>query len=282
MALGLNNLTTVNIELTSLCNKNCWMCGRRKIDRDYPEISLAYGDMDFELVKKIAEQLPEGIMVQLHNNGEPLLYKRFGEAAQLFHKQIRNIVTNGKLLVKKADQIIDNLETITVSVIEDDDEAEKQYKILLAFLKIKQNQKPNVILRLNGNIQNEARYTDLGLVCAHRNIHAPEGSVNYTTDPTVPEAGICLDYLNHLAINKDGDVSICVRFDPNRLGVLGNLKNATLTDLWNSEKQKQWLNYHILGQREKVPLCSKCHFWGVPTGKNLKKILDIDTNKIII
>ena len=69
MANCFNGLSTVNIELTSRCNKSCWMCGRRKIDREYPEIAMDYGDMDFSLVKKIAKQLPEGIVVQFHNNG---------------------------------------------------------------------------------------------------------------------------------------------------------------------------------------------------------------------
>lgn len=82
--------------------------------------------MDFGLVKSIAEQLPEGIVVQLHNNGESLLYPRFGEAAKLFNKQIRCLDTNGKLLIEKADEITDNLNTITVSVIENDDEADEQ------------------------------------------------------------------------------------------------------------------------------------------------------------
>jgi len=40
-----NGLTTVNVELTTMCNKNCWMCGRRKIDKEYPEIAMEYGDM---------------------------------------------------------------------------------------------------------------------------------------------------------------------------------------------------------------------------------------------
>ena len=34
------------------------MCGRRKIDGDFPKIAANYGDMDFELVKKIANQIP--------------------------------------------------------------------------------------------------------------------------------------------------------------------------------------------------------------------------------
>ena len=33
----------LNIELTSLCNKDCWMCGRRKIDKEYPELKIEYG-----------------------------------------------------------------------------------------------------------------------------------------------------------------------------------------------------------------------------------------------
>ncbi|MBI4620258.1 MAG: hypothetical protein HY739_08870 [Desulfobacterales bacterium] len=96
MSSCFNGLYCINLELTSRCNKNCWMCGRRKIDREYPEIAMNYGDMDLELVKKIAKQLPEGIVVQFHNNGEPLLYPRFGEAIRLFKDQIKCVDTNAK------------------------------------------------------------------------------------------------------------------------------------------------------------------------------------------
>lgn len=54
---NLNSLANVNIELTRRCNKSCWMCGRRKVEKDYPELTLEYGDMDFELARKIARQL---------------------------------------------------------------------------------------------------------------------------------------------------------------------------------------------------------------------------------
>ncbi len=269
---NLNGLTTINIELTSRCNKDCWMCGRRKIDKDYPEIKLNYGDMDFELVKSISKQVPENIIVQLHNNGEPLLYPRFGEAVKLFNKQIKNIVTNGKLLVEKSDEIIDNLDTIAISIVENDKESDDQYEKIMKLLELKKDKKPNVILRLNGEIENEERYTSLGLICARRNLHAPEGSFNYEKDPTISEIGICLDFLNHLAINKDGDVSICVRFDPLRLGVLGNIKDKNLADMWNGDLRKKWLEYHKMGKRKEIPLCSYCQYWGVPTGKSISTI----------
>ena len=85
----LDGLSTVNIELTSRCNKCCWMCGRRKVDRLYPELKKNYGDMDFKLLETIEEQLPDDIVIQFHNNGEPLLYPRLNDALKLFNNRIR-------------------------------------------------------------------------------------------------------------------------------------------------------------------------------------------------
>lgn len=161
MGKGFNGLNTANIELTSRCNKNCWMCGRRKIEREYPEIAIKYGDMEFELVKSIAKQLPEGIVVQLHNNGESLLYPRFGDAVRLFNKQIKCLDTNGKVIIEKADEIMDNLDTLTISTFENDEEWEEQYKLTKEFLKIKGDRKPNVIIRCLGNMDLD-RYKKLG------------------------------------------------------------------------------------------------------------------------
>lgn len=263
----LSGLCNVNIELTNRCNKNCWMCGRRKVERDFPELALNYGDMQFSLVEKIARQLPRNIMVQLHNNGEGLLYPRFGEVVKLFKNQITNVVTNGKLLVAKADEIIDNLDTLAISVFEDDTEAEEQYKIIKEFLKIKGDKKPFTIFRLNGSVKGD-RYKELGII-ARRVIHSPMGSFNYKKkQPTIPEVGICLDFLHHLAINREGKASICVRFDPKGLGVLGDCNKQTLEEIWNSEKRMCWLELHKKGKRSSIPLCSYCEFWGVPTGYN--------------
>jgi radical SAM protein with 4Fe4S-binding SPASM domain len=204
--------------------------------------------------------------VQLHNNGESLLYPEFGEAVRLFNKQITNVVTNGKLLVEKADEIIDSLDTMAISIVENDPEADEQYEIIEKFLKMKGDRKPYTILRLNGEV-NEGRYKKLGLVIATRILHSPMGSFNYKRNPTIPEIGICLDFLHHLAINSKGEVSICVRFDPKRIGVIGDVNTKSLEEIWNSPKRLEWLEFHKQGRRDKVPLCSYCHFWGVPTGK---------------
>ena len=92
------------------------------------------------------------------------------------------------------------------------------------------------------------------------------GSFKYEKKTVVPEHGFCLEMLSHPAINRFGDVSTCVRFDPNREAVIGNLNEQTLEEIWNGEKRKKWLELHINGKRNQVPLCSKCEFWGIPRG----------------
>ncbi|NDV22217.1 radical SAM/SPASM domain-containing protein [Desulfovibrio sp. JC022] len=263
--MSLNGLGTINLELTSRCNKNCWMCGRRKVDRDYPQLAIDYGDMDFDLLKKIAPQIPEGIVVQFHRDGEALLYPHFGSAVKLFPKNLRNIVTNGKLLVEKADEIIGNLETLSVSIFENDEEADEQYEILEEFLKIKKDMKPFVTLRLIGDVDS-SRYDSLGQMYIRRVLHSPMGSFNYKKcQPTIPEVGVCWDFLGHPCINHKGEFSICVRFDPQGVGVLGNVNDMTLDELWNGEQRMKWKALHIAGRRNEVPLCSKCEYWGCPT-----------------
>jgi MoaA/NifB/PqqE/SkfB family radical SAM enzyme len=258
------------------------MCGRRRIDREFPDIAMNYGDMDFDLVKKIAQQLPPNIVVQLHNNGEPLLYPRFGEAASLFDQQIKCIDTNGKLLLEKADEIIGILDTMAISVIEKDDEADEQFEIIGEFLELKKDRKPFTLLRINGEVDT-GRYEKFGLVMTRRVLHSALGSFNYAKrHPTVPEIGICLDFMHHLAINKNGETSICVRFDPKRLGIIGDANKQPLTEIWNGEQRMAWLDCHRQGRRDRVPLCSYCHFWGVPTGADYsEQRKEISENKVI-
>jgi hypothetical protein len=242
------------------------MCGRRKIDRDYPEIAMNYGDMDFALVERIAAQVPEGLVVQFHNNGEPFLYPRLGDAIRLFKHQIKCLDTNGKLLVEKASEVIDNLDTLTVSVIENDPETDEQYEFVKKFLAIKGHKRPLMVYRLLGQVKDPERWEALGGIVAKRILHNPMGSFQYKRNPTVPEIGMCVEILNHMAISRLGMVSACVRFDPLGLGILGDANKMSLWEIWNGEKRKQWIELHKQGKRKEILFCGKCDYWGVPTG----------------
>ena len=130
---------------------------------------------------------------------------------------------------------------------------------------IKGSRKPNVIIRCLGNVDLD-RYKKLKCIIATRVLHSPMGSFKYEKRVAIPEIGICLDLLSHMVIRRDGKVSMCVRFDPEGLGVIGDCTTTPLIDIWNGPKRKGWIKYHIEGRRDKVPLCSHCEFWGVPTG----------------
>jgi radical SAM protein with 4Fe4S-binding SPASM domain len=260
----MNGLTTVNVELTDRCNKSCWMCGQRQYEKQHPDIIKQYGEMEFKLVEKIASELPENIVVQFHNYGEPLLYSKFGEAVKLFSKQIRSVTTNGKLLLKKYHEIVNNLDTIVISVFEKDIEAEIQYELVKEFVLKKGCDQPRVIIRQNGEVDVE-RYQKLNLQIVKRKIHSALNNIKYgNIELTMPEIGICLDFLNHLVIRKNGDVSICVHFDVSGCGIIGNVQKESLKEIWNSKQRMQWLNLHKIGKRELIPLCSTCEYWGVP------------------
>jgi MoaA/NifB/PqqE/SkfB family radical SAM enzyme len=260
------------------------MCGRRKLENKNPEL-CNWGDMDLELVYYIIDQLPKNILIQFHSNGEPLLYPYLKEILNYSHNQIRCLNTNGKLLVEKANDIIDNLDTLTISVIENDPEGDEQYEIVKKFLKLKGDKKPFMIYRLLGDVgkfenkdsdefdySNEQqkridRWYELPGLVATRILHNPMGSFGYEKKVTIPEHGICMDLLSHLVINRFGLVSLCVRFDPYNELVVGDTKITSLEDIWNGDKRISILNKHIEGKRMELPYCgSKCKFWGCPTG----------------
>jgi radical SAM protein with 4Fe4S-binding SPASM domain len=264
----LNGLGILNVELTSRCNKSCWMCGRRQREKLYGD--QGYGDMPIGMVPHIANQVPKGILVQLHNNGETLVYSEIGKAITLFKHCITNIVSNGKLIMEKADQIIGNLDILTISIIENDDPDEKasQFFQIEEFLKLKKGKNPHTMLRFVGDVDEEP-YKRFKLQHVNRTIHLPEGSVGYRKEPVIPEHGICLDFLSHLAIDRFGNVSMCVRFDPEGELKLGNIEYSSLSDLWNGEKRKKYMEKFIAGKRKELPFCNnQCNFWGIARGRD--------------
>ena len=289
----INSPNFIHIELTSRCNKvpSCWMCGRRRMEKEHPEL-CNWGDMDFELLKKIAKEVPKGIVVHLHNNGEPTLYPKLREAIKLFKDQITHFDSNCILLLKKSDEIIDNLDILTVSVIENDPLGDKQFETVKKFLEIKKDRKPRVVFRLLGDIgilttyekyrelinyedcfsdkHRKQRWYDLAkkynCTIATRTLHSPYGSYNYKKKVTVPEIGICWELLTHLSIDRFGDVYPCVRYNPYKYNLLGNVKNKSLLELWSSKKRLKLIEEHKKGNRSYSELCAKCDYYGIPVG----------------
>lgn len=256
--------TFYHLELTSRCQKKCHMCGRRKLERERPEL-CNWGDMPLDIAYEIINQMPPGAVVQLHNNGEPLLYPYLSEVIYTAKGRglITSLNTNGKLLWAKRRQL-SMLDTLVVSIIDGDPEAEEQYQVLRRYDRWP-GPKPRLILRFLGDVHKEL-YRGIDALRVARTLHSPDGSREYQKPVTIPEIGICLELLTHLAIDRFGNISTCVRFDPDGDLRLGNISDMTLEEAINGEKRQSYIQRHSRGDRAACPGCNRCDFWGVPIG----------------
>jgi radical SAM protein with 4Fe4S-binding SPASM domain len=60
-----------------------------------------------------------------------------------------------------------------------------------------------------------------------------------------------------LVVLANGDVTVCC-YDYNGVLNIGNIKNNSIKELWNSPQLKQLRKIHYKRGFDKIPLCSKC------------------------
>lgn len=263
--MGLSGLAQLHIELTSKCDKRhlCSFCGHQDAQINP---ALQFGDMDFHLLEAVRDQLEPGIVIAFHRDGEPTAYPRLGEALKLFAEFTTSLVTHGLNLVRKADQIVGNCTTVTVSVFRGDPDGEAQYETLKIFLALKGDRPPRVQVKIVGDAD-ASRYDQLGVPVLHRLIHTPTGNARYAhRRPTIPEVGVCLDALHRPSIDWRGRVFLCNRLDTTDEGFVGCLNEQSLEEIWHGAKRRDWLRLHEHGRRGDVnSLCAACTYYGVPS-----------------
>jgi radical SAM protein with 4Fe4S-binding SPASM domain len=247
----------INIELTSRCQKHCQICPRWKDGKEK-------GDIPFSLLEKIEPQLDDNVLIHFHNNGEPLLYDKLYDVAELFKRQIKHFDTNGISLVKRF-LSIQYFNIISVSIIEDDPIGTEQLSILTDYINDCKPENQKVIARCVGNIDEERmRYIKgLNIPIVHRVIHHPSGRNNYTKETIKPEDFICRDFLNHPAIDFKGNFYMCVKYDPEGIGILGNVNDTPIKAMWYGKKRMEYLENHIK-DRNDIEFCKNCEYYGYP------------------
>ena len=67
----------------------------------------------------------------------------------------------------------------------------------------------------------------------------------------------CNQPWQRFSISWNGDVSICCR-DYNSELIIGNVKNQSIRELWNSEKMKGIRKLFINGELGRIPICRFC------------------------
>lgn len=262
--MSLSGLAQVSLELTSKCNKSCSFCGHQD-----PSIntSLVYGDMHFSLLDSIRNELKPGPIISFHRDGESTLYPRLRDALQLFSGFTTSLVTNGTLIGERAEDIIGNCTSCTISVFRGDRDSENQLRAIKEFLSQKKDRPPITQVKIVGDMEADgiAEYEALGVRVIRRLIHVPISNSKYAhRAPTVPEVGICLDALHRPSVAQNGTVYLCNRLDPHGHTIIGNLYDNTLEEIWNGPTRMRMLEAHKSGRRDLAnELCKTCEFWGV-------------------
>lgn len=261
----LTALSQLNIELTSQCDRatKCGFCGHQSLTVNP---NLQYGDMPMKLLWKIREQVTPPITISMHRDGDPLAYPLLFGALKLFTGFPVSVVTHGEALNRRADEIIDNCTSVTVSVIPNDPDRKLQLESMRGFLAKKGDRSPMLQLKCVGNVENIEEYEALGVPITNRPLHHKKGNWTYQTPPKRPEINVCLDFLSRPTIDWRGRMFICNRLDTSDAGMIGDLNEQSLDEIWNGPKRKAMLEHHLKGRRDLAnPLCASCNFWGVPS-----------------
>lgn len=262
----LTGLSQLNIELSSRCDRDtlCGFCGHQ--DRK-TNSNLKFGDIDFSLLKKIREQVDTGISISWHRDGDSCIYPRLREALQLFINFPSSVVTHGESLRDRADEIIENCTTVTVSIVPNDPDRELQLESIRGFLAKKGARRPQVQLKFVGRIDNPEEYEALGVPIINRALHSKKGNWNYAKiDPPVPEIRVCLDALSKPTIDWRGRMFLCNRLDVNDHGLIGDTNTQSIDEIWNGPVRAAMMKAHLAGRRDLAnPLCASCNYWGIPT-----------------
>jgi len=74
---------------------------------------------------------------------------------------------------------------------------------------------------------------------------------------TLEDKDVCTYIFYAMAVNADGTVSACCPDWDQKL-VVGNLKNESLGDIWNSVEMNKLRRLHLQGRRRENPVCRAC------------------------
>lgn len=223
----------VELNLTELCDLTCSFCPRAF---DYPNKNY---HMSLDIVELIADQVEmvqmaqqSAIIVVLSGRGEPTLYNKFRELAQLFlDRNIRIILfTNGKRLDEYAD-LVSNFTRLSYDVysdnIEDFYKAIKQTNNLKCYRSIVQ--KTN-----NGFVAN--RFEN-GEYLLNLNNSFVENRAGQVKDFNFVFKKSCIILDHNIFIDWNGNYNLCCQdWTPT---ILGNIKDQDILTYFNKNLNLQ-------------------------------------------
>jgi len=271
--------TDVIIELTNICNLDCIMCPRKRMQRNM-------GNMDFELFARIVDESIKGGARRIlpFFFGEPFIQSDIGKYLSYIRSKSRiiniSILTNGILMNgERIDELFKNrVNAVAVSLdaAEIDTyesirrkgnlkQAEDNIKELVKRRKEKKLSLPSitvqfVVMDKNRDEIEIFRKKWEGIVdnvvfgaCTNR---------GQSIEPFISHKGVkympCYRLWNEIAVCNDGKVALCCN-DWNCSVTLGDVNSQTLGEIWRGKKLQHIRDMHLTRQRGNLSLCNKCY-----------------------
>ena len=243
----LNEKQVFGLEVTTKCNKNCYMCPRDNFKRKNLNMSK-------ETFEKFCSWIPEYCDVFFAGYGEPLLNKNLPYFInKLFKKGIEtSVMTNGKLLTPiKIRELFDNgLDRLQISIILKDG-IEQIFKYTEMVIPSERHKVEfNILYEDNMELPYDItkQIKNDGFKYCFKLIHN-RGNELYEAN-WEHEIKTCGSFFILGDINSDGDFKICSQ-DINGKYNFGNIFTNTFDEYKNFKKQ-------FFGNKSIIPNCEHC------------------------
>lgn len=254
-------------------------------------------------------------ILHLYKDGEPLLNQRLPEmAAYAKRAGVADLVamtTNGSLLTEeRAGKLIDSgIDQVRVSVIHvssaryreltrtwaDYEKIRTNVRFLYAEKKRRKSHL-HVLVKINdtaltdeerarfradfGDISDDLRFDTL-MGWSRSDVKdftlGVEVSTGMDGATALRERQVCPEPFSRLAVNFDGQVSVCC-VDWSFGTIVGDLRRESVADVWNGERLRRFRLTHLRGRRGDIPACANCQYL---TGEQTYRTLDQHAERLL-
>jgi radical SAM protein with 4Fe4S-binding SPASM domain len=285
-SIPLSTPFVIGVDPSSICNFKCNFCYQSSGKMQDK------GIMKWDTYKKIISDIKEFDRpiktLRLYAFGEPLINPRFSDMVEYAKKERIceriDTTTNASLLNPELSSRIINagIDRINISVQGVSEESYKRisnYKINLnefieniTFL-YKNKKQCTIFIKTNGDIINEFErkkfleiFTPIsdGIAIEHSINCWPDFDVSKTNKEVgiygqpLKEVDICSYIFYSMCIRQDGRASICF-LDWGEKMIMGDVKNDSLKDIWNSPKMKAMRMIMLTDLRKSLNICGRCN-----------------------
>jgi radical SAM protein with 4Fe4S-binding SPASM domain len=300
----------VYVEPTNRCNFRCKFCPTSD-HALLKSVGREMGDMTMSTFRQVVDDVADMGRIKtlnLYLNGEPLVNPHFTEMVQYAKSaDIADCLymrTNGSLLTRGVSEgLVDaGIDIIGVSVEAVSAEGyealagvsgrwyERVKANVAALYEVRGNAEVYVKI-IDAGLSDEERdrfYTDFGPISTKIAVEGVMGwsrsdakdftlGVDSDTCTGWPLKGrtVCPNPFYTLTVNFDGTVSVCC-VDWSYATVVGDIRDESLSDIWNGERMRAFQMMQLTGRRAENPACAACDC--IRVGPD---VLDDDADAII-